>query len=138
MYQQLFVLENLMGKAKSGAEFVKGKGTAVRWWRDSQDFSMLVSCRTDERKEVEPYRACQRLPLGGKVGRRNAGSDEGEPEGFHGVGNSPTGPRWQRNSTTPRHYEIAPSSVTFGDSFPPRGSLRAMLRWGDYYGSFLQ
>ncbi len=78
MYQQLFVLENLIGKAKRGAEFVKGKGTAVRWWRDSQDFSMLVSCRTDERKEVEPYRACQRLSLGGKVGRRNAGSDEGE------------------------------------------------------------
>ena len=27
--------------------------------------------------------------------------------------------------TTRRYYQIAPSSVTFGDSFPPRGSLRS-------------
>ncbi len=46
------------------------------------------------------------------------------------------GVRW--HSTTCRQYEIAPSSVTFGASFPPRGSLRAMLRWGDCYGIFLQ
>ena len=85
-----------------------------------------------------PYRICQSLPLGGKVGRPEAGSDEGEPEGFHGVGKRRTGLRWQRGFTTRRYVEIAPSSVTFGASFPPRGSLRAMLRWGFYYGSFLQ
>ncbi len=77
------------------------------------------------------------LPLGGKVGRPEAGSDEGVPGGFHGVGNRRTGLRWQRDSSTRRYYHIAPSSVTFGDSFPPRGSLRASVRWGDYYGSFL-
>ena len=60
MYEQLLVLENVIGKARSAAEFIKGKGTAVRRRRDSQDFSMLVSCRTDERKEVE-------LPQGNSI-----------------------------------------------------------------------
>ena len=57
----------------------------------------------------KPHRLCQRLPLGVqlsggqldiqsknsfalKVGRPKAGSDEGEPGGFHGVGNSPPKP----------------------------------------------
>ena len=62
-----------------------------------------------------------RLPLGGKVGRPQAGSDEGVPGGFHGAGNRPTGPRWQRDSSTRRHYHIAPSSVSCADSFPPKG-----------------
>ena len=71
------------------------------------------------------------------MGRRNAGSDEDLPLGFLSVGHRPTGLRWQRGSSTLRYKEIAPSSVTFGDSFPPRGSLRVMLRWGDYYNNFL-
>ena len=44
------------------------------------------------------------------------------------MGNRRTGLRWQRDSTTHRYIEIAPSSVTFGASFPPRGSLRALQR----------
>ena len=35
-----------------------------------------------------------------------------------------------------RHYEIAPSSVSCADSFPPRGSLRDV--WGYYCGIFLR
>ena len=58
------------------------------------------------------------------MGRPQAGSDEGGRWGFHGVGKRPTGPRWQRDSSTLRYYEIAPSSVSSVDSFPPRGSLR--------------
>ena len=34
-------------------------------------------------------------------------------------------------------FWVAPSSVSYADSFPPRGSLRAMLRWGDCYDIFL-
>ena len=58
------------------------------------------------------------------MGRRNAGSDEDVPLGFLSVGHRRTGPRWQWDFSTHRYYHIAPSSVTFGDSFPPRGSLR--------------
>ena len=76
------------------------------------------------------------FPWGGRWAGE-AGSDEGVPGGFHGVGNRPTGPRWQRDSSTHRHDHIAPSSVTFGASFPPRGSLRALLCWGFCYGCFL-
>ena len=54
MYQQLLVLENVIGETRSEAESVQGQGSAVTRWRDAQDFSMLVSGRTDERKEVEP------------------------------------------------------------------------------------
>ena len=55
--------------------------------------------------------------------------------------------RWFRNllwqkvvtiSFYPPILHIAPSSVSSADSFPPRGSLRAMLRWGNCYGIFLQ
>ena len=45
-----------------------------------------------------------RLPPEGKVGRRNAGSDEGERLGFPSVGYSPTGPMKKRDSATPRHF----------------------------------
>ena len=41
---------------------------------------------------ISPIGFANRLPLGGKVGRPEAGSDEGERQGFHGVGNSPTHP----------------------------------------------
>ena len=74
------------------------------------------------------------FPWGGRWAGE-AGSDEGVPGGFHGVGNRPTGPRWQRDSSTRRHYHIAPSSVTFGASFPPEGkptcyaTLRLLLRY---------
>ena len=95
------------------------------------------------------------LPLGGKVGRPQAGSDEGVPGGFHGAGNRPTGPRWQRDSSTRRHYHIAPSSVSCADSygfrwlrldltelspgqFGPQGEAYAIrLRWDFCCGSFL-
>ena len=86
----------------------------------------------------KPHRACQspspgdptvrgtvgdqiNFTLALKVGRPQGGSDEGVPGGFHGAGNRPTGPRWQRDSSTRRHYHIAPSSVSCADSFPPKG-----------------
>ena len=151
------------GSDEGGPEGFLGVGnrpTGVRWQRDSSthrhyeiapssvtfgaSFPPRGSLRAMLRRGDyynnflhKPHRACQSLSPGGKVGRPEAGSDEGGPGGFLGVGNRPTGVRWQRDSSTHRHYKIAPSSVTFGASFPPRGSLRALLCWGFCYGCFL-
>ena len=68
----------------------------------------------------KPYRVCQRLPLGGKVGRPKAGSDEGERLGFPSVGHRPTGPRWQRDSTT-RRYSTSPPHQSPSVPASPQG-----------------
>ena len=83
---------------------------------------------------ISPPGLAKSLPLGGKVGRPfGPGRMRAGVEVPHGVGNRRTGVRWQRNSSTPRYYKIAPSSVTFGDS----EAYATTVRWGDCYDIFL-
>ena len=63
------------------------------------------------------------FPSGGRLWAGEAGSDEGATDWPNGAGE---GRRWGDRSLLLQGkvgYRIAPSSVTFGDSFPPRGSL---------------
>ena len=70
----------------------------------------------------------RRLPLGGKL------SPKVTDEGATGLPNGAEEKfRWGDRREPPSFlqgkvgYRIAPSSVTFGDSFPPRGSLWVVL-----------
>ena len=64
------------------------------------------------------------FPLGGRCPSAHTGADEGAIDWPNGA---EEGRRWGDRSLFLQGkvgYRVAPSSVTFGDSFPPRGSLR--------------
>ena len=70
------------------------------------------------------------FPWGGRwAGPVGAGSDEGEPGGFHGVGHSPTGPRWLRGSSTLR-YSTSPPHQSAPLTASPRGEAYVLCYVG--------
>ena len=67
------------------------------------------------------------FPLGGRCPSAHTGADEGAIDSPNGAGEER---RWGDRPIFLQGkvgYRIAPSSVTFGDSFPPRGSLWVVL-----------
>ena len=69
----------------------------------------------------KPHRLCQSPSPGGEGGPAlRAGSDEGGPGGFLGVGNRRTGLRWQRDSSTHR-YSRSPPHQSPSVPASPRG-----------------
>ena len=75
---------------------------------------------------LQPPCCAKAFPLGGRCPSAHTGADEGAIDWPNGA---EEGRRWGDRSLFLQGkvgYRVAPSSVTFGDSFPPRGSLR---RW---------
>ncbi len=100
---------------------------SLRYVRGNHDGSVLKEHLT-VRKEKTFTGLANAFPWGGRwAGPVGAGSDEGERWEFLGVSNRRTGPRWLQDSTTLRHDQIVPSSVTCGDSFGLHRAVRGRI-----------
>ena len=94
-------------------------------WNAFSGKNMLKSIfvKDGQRNSPPPLHGAKAFPLGGRCPSAHTGADEGAIDWPNGA---EEGRRWGDRPIFLQGkvgYRIAPSSVTFGDSFPPRGSL---------------